>query len=223
MTTSYKGITVPDLTDPPNAPQQLRALVDTGGAVPRFATLAEANAAYPAGQRPVGMIVSIGGLFYTSNGSTFVTPIQGGGVPTFATAAARDAAIPSPAVGAMCVVSDFPFSPLHYGRWEPAAANRWLGTLAGSFYGYTNASYSDAIVNFPTLVSGGAPFSASPILSGIVDLQSRGVWITHYGVNPGYPNGAGFIVGVRDSHDGITSERPNNNVYLSYFATGPVG
>jgi hypothetical protein len=97
MTTIYKGITVPDLTDPPNAPEQLRAMVDTGGAVPRFADLAAARVAYPAGQRPLGMMVGVGLRLYISNGSDFVS-IAAGGIENFVSAAARAAALSSPAL-----------------------------------------------------------------------------------------------------------------------------
>jgi hypothetical protein len=222
MTTVYKGITVPDLTDPPNSPAQMRALVDSGGAVPRFATLADARAAYPPGQRPVGMIVSIGGIFYTSDGTDFVQPIQGGGVPVYDTIAARDAAQPNPSIGNLCVVKDFPWSVLMFGTFVGTGQNKWIGTINAGIQ-VTSNGVGEVIVNFPTRPSGPVPFSAAPLVSGLVDLNSGGAWVVTYGITPGYPNGAGFIMGCRNSHDTTTSVRANTVCKVNYFAAGPVG
>jgi len=148
MTSVYRGITVPDLTDPPNAPAQLRAMVDTGGAVPRFATLAEARAAYPAGARPAGMMVAIGTRLYISNGSDFVS-VAAGGIEAFATAAARASAMPSPALGQTTTLDTWPGS-LH--TWT---GSQWMTEQAGSTFTSTDADAA-VYLNFPQ------PFTAIP-------------------------------------------------------------
>jgi hypothetical protein len=214
MTSVYRGITVPDLTDPPNAPAQLRAMVDTGGAVPRFATLGDANTAYPAGSRPAGMMVAIGTRLYISDGTNFVS-VSAGGVEIFATKAARDAALPSPAVGQMCAVGDWPYSPLTFSRWPPLGTNRWVGSLATTVDTTTNGN-GEVIVNFPTA------FSATPSMSGFMDLNSSGDWIVIYGLKLGYPNANGFQLAARDATGTGTQRRNGGRVYFSYVATGPV-
>ena len=128
MPTIYHGITVPDLTDPPNAPEQLRAIVDTGGAVPRFATLADANTAYPVGQRPVGMFVGVGTRLYISNGTAFVS-VSAGGIENFPNAAARTAAIPSPVLNTTTTLDS---TPGWLWVWDGTA---WQPNIEGRPYG----------------------------------------------------------------------------------------
>lgn len=214
MTSVYKGITVPDLTDTPNVPAQLRTLVDTGGAVPRFATLADANTAYPPGSRPAGMMVAIGTRLYISDGTNFVS-VSAGGVEIFPSKAARDAALPSPALGQMCAVAEWPYSPLTFSRWPPLAANRWVGSVATTVDTTTNGS-GEVIVNFPT------PFLSPPSISGFMDLNSSGDWIVIYGLKLSFPNTNGFQLGARDATGTGTQRRNGGRVYFSYVATGPV-
>jgi len=143
MTTIYRGVSVPDLTDPPNAPDQFRRLVDTGGAVPRFATLAEANTAYPAGQRPVGMMVAIGTRMYISDGTNF-TSVAAGGIENFATAAARSASLPAPAVNTATTLTTDPGIVWVWDGsvWQPAIEGRPIarGIVTGDLGTSTSAN-----------------------------------------------------------------------------------
>ena len=132
MSSIYKGIRVPDLTDPPNAPQQFRDLVDSGGAVPRFATLADANTAYPPAQRPAGLMVAVGTRLYISDGTNFVS-VSAGGIESFPNRSARALAIPSPAKGQTTALDDWP-GMVH--TWDGA---RWMTEQHGFTYATTNA------------------------------------------------------------------------------------
>lgn len=163
MSTVYKGIKVPDLTDQPNAPQQFRDLVDTGGAVPRFATLAEANTAYPAGQRPAGLMVAVGTRLYISDGTNFVS-ISAGGIEAFADRAARAAALPSPAIGQTTSLATWP-GYLH--TWD---GTRWMVTQSGRFEGATDPN-SLVVFSYPRA------FQAVP-----VSFHAQGDGSTNYNV-----------------------------------------
>ncbi len=144
MTTTYHGVSVPDLTDPPNGPAQFRALVDTGGAVPRFASLAEANTAYPAGQRPAGMMIAIGTRMYISDGTNF-TSVAAGGIENFANAAARTAAIPAPGVNVTTTLTTDPGILWVWdgSTWQPAIEGRAIARyILGSDLAATTSAAS---------------------------------------------------------------------------------
>lgn len=152
MPSTHHGIEVPDLTDPPNAPAQLRAMVDSGGAVPRFATLADARTAYPAGQRPVGMLVGIGTRLYTSNGTDFVS-VSAGGIENFATSAARAAAITNPALNQVTTLDS---RPTVQWMWD---GTRWVPSQQSGVNVLTTNGAGGYALTYPV------PFRQPPVVS----------------------------------------------------------